>query len=70
MDLTDKHEMVCFCNFVTVGEIQRSIDQENLKSVPEVMEATGASTTCGSCYDNLCAVVKAYQDKAKKQSAQ
>ncbi|VGO12841.1 Nitrite reductase [NAD(P)H] [Pontiella desulfatans] len=59
LDMEDD-DVVCFCNYVTYGDICRAIDEKNLKSTSDVMGATYAAGLCGSCLDVLDAVTKAY----------
>jgi len=54
----DKHEIICFCNFVTAGDIRKAIDEKNLKSTADVMGATYAAGLCGSCLDRVNTVTK------------
>ncbi len=56
----DKHDVVCFCNFVTVGDIWKAIDQKNLKSTGEVMGETYAAGLCGSCINKVNTVTNEY----------
>lgn len=53
-------DIVCFCNYVTKGDICRAIDTHNLKDASGVMAATYAAGLCGSCLDNVIAVTKQY----------
>ncbi len=53
-------DVVCFCNYVTKGDICRAIDAHNLKTAGEVMAHTYAAGLCGSCMDTVIAVTKQY----------
>ncbi|MDF7822558.1 FAD-dependent oxidoreductase [Pontiellaceae bacterium B12227] len=53
-------DVVCFCNYVTKGDICRAIDEKNLKTVGDVMGTTYAGGLCGSCLDTVVAVTKQY----------
>jgi len=66
MDLTDKHEVVCFCNYVTVGDIWRAIDQKGLKSTEDVRAETHAAGVCGSCFSQVCTVTADYLASEKQ----
>ncbi len=57
LDLEDD-DVVCFCNYVTKGDICKAIDTQHLKTVGDVMGATYAAGLCGSCYDTVVAVTK------------
>ena len=59
LDLEDD-DVVCFCNYVTKGDICKAIDDKNLKTVGDVMGATYAGGLCGSCLDTVVAVTKQY----------
>lgn len=48
----NKDEKVCFCCNVTVGDIQKSIN-EGAKSLDEVQKATKAGSRCGRCSSNV-----------------
>lgn len=54
----DSSETICFCMNVTVQDVQDAI-ANGAKTLEEVVEATGASTSCGGCADHLEEVVKA-----------
>lgn len=53
-------DVVCFCNYVTKGDICRAIDDKNLKTVGDVMGATYAAGLCGGCINTLVAVTEQY----------
>lgn len=53
-------DVVCFCNYVTKGDICKAIDRDNLKSTGDVMGATYAASLCGSCLSTLDTVTKQY----------
>lgn len=54
----DDDEVVCFCNYVTKGDICKAIDDKNLKTTGDVMGATYAAGLCGSCINLVDAVTK------------
>lgn len=54
----DDDDVVCFCNYVTKGDICKAIDEKNLKSTGDVMGATYAAGLCGSCLNLVDAVTK------------
>lgn len=56
----DDDDVVCFCNYVTKGDICKAIDEKNLKTTSDVMGATYAAGLCGSCYDLVDSVTKQY----------
>jgi len=51
-------DVVCFCNYVTKGDICKAIDRDNLKSTSDVMGTTYAAGLCGSCIDTVNSVTK------------
>lgn len=53
-------DVVCFCNYVTKGDICKAIDEKNLKTTAEVMGVTYAAGLCGSCLSTLDAVTRQY----------
>ncbi len=59
VDLEDD-DLVCYCNYVTKGDICRAIDDEKLKNASQVMASTYAASSCGGCLQNVLAVTKQY----------
>jgi len=57
LDMEDD-DVVCFCNYVTKGDICKAIDRDNLKSTSDVMGTTYAAGLCGSCLDTVNSVTK------------
>jgi nitrite reductase (NADH) large subunit len=51
-------DVVCFCSYVTKGDICRAIDRDNLKTTGDVMGVTYAAGLCGSCLDTVNSVTK------------
>ncbi len=66
LDLEDD-DVVCFCNYVTKGDICRAIDQNNLKTTGDVMGATYAAGLCGSCLSTVDLVTKHHIAHREKQ---
>ncbi len=56
-DMADD-DVVCFCNYVTKGDICKAIDRDNLKNTSDVMGTTYAAGLCGSCLDTVNSVTK------------
>lgn len=52
----DRTETICFCNDVTVGDIEDAV-KKGAKSFDDVVKATEATTGCGGCEDNVRALV-------------
>jgi nitrite reductase (NADH) large subunit len=59
IDMEDD-DVVCFCNYVTKGDICRAIDRDHLKTPEDVMSATYAASSCGGCRDTVVAVTNQY----------
>jgi bacterioferritin-associated ferredoxin len=47
---------VCLCEGVTDREIHEALD-EGCRSIPDVMECTGAGTGCGACHSTIATIV-------------
>lgn len=54
----DDDDIICFCSYVSYGDIRKAIDTYHLKTTADVMGQTYAAGLCGSCYTNLDAVCK------------
>ena len=52
----DYDKIVCNCFGTTVGDIKEAVDQ-GARTLDEVIEATGATTACGACTDEVERVV-------------
>lgn len=52
----DFEKTVCSCFGTTVGDIKDAIDK-GARTLDEVIEATGATTACGMCTDEVQRVV-------------
>ena len=48
---------VCLCEGVTDREIHAALD-EGCRTIPDVMECTGAGTGCGSCHATIAGIVE------------
>jgi nitrite reductase (NADH) large subunit len=59
IDMEDD-DVVCFCNYVTKGDICKAIDRDHLKTPEEVMGATFAASSCGGCRETVIAVTNQY----------
>ncbi|PVZ08346.1 (2Fe-2S)-binding protein [Porphyromonas loveana] len=55
--MSQQDEIICHCNEITRGEIEKAIKEKGLKTVDEVGEATEAGTVCGSCQDDIQAIL-------------
>lgn len=51
-------EVICHCQGITRGQIEEAIREQNLTSFDEVMEATEAGAICGSCQDDIEAIIE------------
>jgi NAD(P)H-nitrite reductase large subunit len=45
-------KIACYCQNVTYGMIKEAVDA-GASTLEEVQEATGASTVCGSCMEDV-----------------
>ena len=61
----EEDEVVCFCSYVTKGDICKAIDRDNLKTTGDVMGATYAAGLCGSCLDTVNAVTKSHLSRGQ-----
>lgn len=52
----DMDKTVCSCMGITVGDIKEAVDGGS-RTLDEVIEATGATTACGMCTDEVQRVV-------------
>ena len=50
--------LICNCMGVTRGEIIEAIKTKDLVTVEEVKDETEAGTGCGSCVENIEAILK------------
>ncbi len=62
VDMEDD-DVVCFCHYVTKGDICRVIDRDNLKTTSDVMGVTYAAGLCGSCLDTVNSVTQVHLSK-------
>ncbi|HBA47533.1 MAG TPA: (2Fe-2S)-binding protein [Lachnospiraceae bacterium] len=52
----DMEKIVCNCMGVTCGRIKEAVDS-GAATLEEVQEATGASTVCGACLEEVEALI-------------
>ena len=52
----DMEKIVCNCMGVTCGRIKEAVDS-GAGTLAEVQEATGASTVCGACLEEVEALI-------------
>lgn len=57
---------VCFCMGVTNGMIKDAVDA-GASTLEEVQEATGASTVCGACLEDVQRLVEEFVAERDKQ---
>jgi NifU-like protein len=53
----DEGRVICFCFGVTEGKIRRVIEEDHLKTVEDVTNYTKAGGGCGSCLDEIQAIL-------------
>lgn len=51
-------EIICHCQSITRGQIEEAIREQGLSTFEEVMEATEAGSICGSCQDDIEAIIE------------
>ncbi|MDY5857768.1 MAG: (2Fe-2S)-binding protein [Porphyromonas sp.] len=50
-------EIICHCQGITRGTIEEAIREKGLSTFEEVMDATEAGSICGSCQDDIEAII-------------
>jgi ferredoxin-nitrate reductase len=60
--------VVCSCNAVSAGEIDRAIAARGLTTIPGVANATGATTGCGGCAGEVRAMLDRRRSSARNRS--
>jgi NAD(P)H-nitrite reductase large subunit len=58
-------ELVCSCNAVSVGEIEKAIGAGGARSAAEVGRATRAGTGCGSCLTEIEGLLRAHDSSIR-----
>ncbi len=53
----DDEKIVCTCTGVTCGRIREAVNS-GATTLEEIQEATGASTVCGGCMEEVEALLK------------
>lgn len=53
----DSNEVICNCNNVTRGDIEKAVKEKGLKDVKEVSAYLKAGVFCGACLDDIKAIV-------------
>ncbi|MGD9901055.1 MAG: (2Fe-2S)-binding protein [Spirochaetales bacterium] len=59
----DMEEMICPCYDLKLKDIVKAIKEQNITTVEELGEVTGAGTLCGSCLEDLEEIIKKYANK-------
>ncbi len=57
--------LICLCNKVSENDVRKLFKKAPLATLSDVVQATGASASCGRCKGELIALLEGY----KKQSA-
>ena len=60
-------KVVCYCLNITNGMIKDAVDA-GASTLEEVQEATGASTVCGACMDDVQRLVDHFVTKRDEKS--
>ncbi len=50
-------EIICHCQGITRGQIEEAVRKNGFTTFDEVSEATEAGTICGSCQDDIEAII-------------
>ncbi len=58
----DMEKIVCNCMSVTCGQIKKAVDA-GAGTLEEVQEATGASTVCGACLQEVEALIAHFKSE-------
>ena len=53
------NKIVCLCNFVSEREINKAL-LKGAKTIRDIQELTGASSSCGRCIPALQQMISAY----------
>ncbi len=64
-----EEKIICTCAFVSENELRKQIKDKNLKSVEDVVAATGAGGGCGRCHDAIAKILKESEKPAIDLSA-
>ena len=53
----DENQIICSCFGTTVGDIMKAVN-DGAQNIEDIKEMTQAGTACGSCLDEIEAVMK------------
>jgi bacterioferritin-associated ferredoxin len=57
--------IICTCNEITFGEIEKAIHEKKLKTIEEVGNETTAGTMCGGCVDEIYLLLEKINGKVE-----
>ena len=57
--------IICTCNEITQGEIEKAIREKQLKTIEEVGDETTAGTVCGGCVDEIYLLLEKINKKVE-----
>ena len=67
-DAMPDHATVCRCNGVTKGDIAACV-HDGAASVEDVASGTRATTGCGGCADDVCALIRSTTASPRRNPA-
>jgi bacterioferritin-associated ferredoxin len=53
-----ENRLICICKDVYSEDIEKAVREQNLRTVEEVGEVTGAGTVCGLCQSEVEAIIE------------
>ncbi len=57
--------IICTCNEISHGEIEKAIREKQLKTIEDVGDATAAGTMCGGCVDEIYLLLEKINGKVE-----
>jgi len=58
-------KVICNCMDITYAELEKKILEQNLNTLELVQEKTEAGTVCGSCVDDISALLEELKKSGK-----
>ncbi len=57
--------IICTCNEISMGAIEKAISEKQLKTIEDVGDATTAGTMCGGCVDEIYLLLEKINGKVE-----
>lgn len=57
--------IICTCNEISYGEVEKAIREKQLKTIEDVGDATTAGTMCGGCVDEIYLLLEKINGKVE-----